>query len=95
MTETREDYVETAFEAPTNELEEAVAGILAEVLSVDRIGRTDSFYDFSGTSLQAIRVCVRIEQRLGIKAKPEWLFSNDVVEEFTRRLAAEQQEAVR
>ncbi|MER7186885.1 phosphopantetheine-binding protein [Streptomyces hyaluromycini] len=95
MTGPREDHVDTEFEAPANDLEQGIAAILAEVLSVDRIGRTDSFYDFSGTSLQAIRICVRIEQRLGIKAKPEWLFSHDVVEDLARRLAEQQQEPVR
>jgi hypothetical protein len=38
-----------AFEEPRGEEEQSVARVIAEVLDVDRVGRTDSFYDFGGT----------------------------------------------
>ncbi|GLX50911.1 hypothetical protein Shyhy01_38610 [Streptomyces hygroscopicus subsp. hygroscopicus] len=87
MAECREDFVDNEYTAPVGRLEETVAGIVAEVLGVDRIGRSDSFYDFGGTSLQAIRICARIESKLGIKAMPLWLFDNDVLEDFVGQLA--------
>jgi acyl carrier protein len=86
MTESRDDLVDHDYAAPVGELETAVSGIIAEVLGVDRIGRTDSFYDFGGTSLQAIRICARIEAKLGIQAVPLWLFDNDVLVDFVGRL---------
>lgn len=94
MTECREDFVDTDFEAPAGDLELAVAKIEADVLGVDRIGRTDSFYDFGGTSLEAIRICARIEGEVGIRAQPLWLFSNDILADFVRQLhqKAEQDE---
>ncbi|MFE4588977.1 phosphopantetheine-binding protein [Streptomyces laurentii] len=93
MAESREDYVDAEYEAPEGELEQDVADILAEVLGVDRVGRTDSFYDFGGTSLQAIRICARIELKLGMKALPLWIFSNDVLHEFVGELRTQAEKA--
>jgi hypothetical protein len=84
----REQFVETAFEAPRGHLELRVAKIQAEVLDVDRIGRADSFYDFGGTSLQAIRICARVERDVGCKALPVWLFESDVLSDFVERIEA-------
>lgn len=89
MANSREDFVETDFEAPLGELESAVADISAEVLGLDRISRSDSFYDFGTTSLQAIRICARIERQAGIKAEPVWLFSNDILADFVKQLEAD------
>jgi acyl carrier protein len=89
MSKCREDFVDIPFEAPEGELEQDVAGIVAEVLEVDRVGRTDSFYDFGGTSLQAIRICARIESKLGLKALPLWFFSNDVLHDFVQEIRAQ------
>ncbi|WP_213454857.1 phosphopantetheine-binding protein [Rhizomonospora bruguierae] len=88
MTEQREDFVDTDYAAPEGELEQAVAGISAEVLGVDRVGRTDSYYDFGTTSLQAVRICARIHRLTGVQALPVWLFDNDVLADFVQRLTA-------
>ncbi|MFE7331420.1 phosphopantetheine-binding protein [Streptomyces sp. NPDC057565] len=93
MTAGREDFVEAPYEAPRDELEKQVAAIVAEVLDVDRVGRDDSFYDFGGTSLQAIRICTRIERGLGMKALPLWFFSNDVLHEFVEELRTKAEKA--
>ncbi|MFQ6145282.1 phosphopantetheine-binding protein [Streptomyces seoulensis] len=85
----REEVVDSAFEAPADGLEQVVAAIVADVLSFDRVGRSDSFYDLGGTSLQAIRICARIEQRTGRTAYPEWLFTHDVLSEFVAHLKSE------
>lgn len=86
MPKCREDFVDTPFEAAENEFEESVTEIVADVLDVDRVGRTDSFYDFAGTSLQAIRICAKIQSRFGIKARPLWLFEHDTAHDFVAQL---------
>jgi acyl carrier protein len=86
MGDSREQFVDHSFEAPNGEVEQAVARIFAEVLDVDQVGRTDSFYDFGGTSLQAIRICARVEAELGCQIPPEWLFTSDVVEDFASKV---------
>jgi hypothetical protein len=91
MAEARESFIDGEFEAPAGELEAAVARIAAEVLGVDKIGRTDSFYDFGGTSLQAIRVCARVEKETGYRALPVWIFTHDVLADFVSQLEVEQQ----
>lgn len=88
----REKYLDTEFETPSGDLEQSVARIIADVLAVDRVGRADGFYDFHGTSLQAIRICARIESQLGIRARPVWLFSDDVLKDLVARLAQQQAE---
>jgi len=86
VTQHREEYVDNEFEAPRGELEELVAQIIANVLGVDRVGRTDSYYDFGGTSLQAVLISARIDQETGIHAGLAWLFETDVVADFVKRL---------
>lgn len=93
MAERREDFVEAPYQAPQEGLEQQIAEIVAEVLGVDRVGREDSFYDFGGTSLQAIRICARIELQLGLKALPLWLFSNDVLHDFAGEVRTRAEEA--
>jgi hypothetical protein len=90
VSEAREQFVEHVFEEPAGDTEAALSRILADVLGVDRMGRRDSFYDFGGTSLQAIRVCARIEAELGWAAEPVWLFTSDVLADFAAKLEAEQ-----
>jgi Phosphopantetheine attachment site len=89
LTEFREQIVDSDFCEPEGTLETAVAKIEAEILEVDRIGRTDSFYDFGGTSLKAIRICARIERETGYRALPLWLFDTDVLADFVQRLEVE------
>jgi hypothetical protein len=46
----------------------------------------DSFYDFGGTSLMAIKICARLENELGWQAQPDWLFISDVVADFAHKV---------
>jgi hypothetical protein len=86
MTESREELVEIDYVAPEGDLEQTVAGIAAEVLEVSRLGRDDSFYDFGTTSLQAVRICARIQKQTGLPALPVWLFDHDVLSDFAARV---------
>ncbi len=44
------------FAAPVGVVEELLAGIWAEVLGVDRVGRHDNFFDLGGDSIRSIQV---------------------------------------
>ncbi|MDX3697439.1 acyl carrier protein [Streptomyces europaeiscabiei] len=66
---------------------EAVLHIVEEVLRVGTAAPDDSFYDFGGTSLQAMRICVRIEKRLAVVIKPEVLLDSDRLGDFARSVA--------
>jgi mycobactin peptide synthetase MbtE len=86
LTEIRAELIDTEYEPPEGMLETTVARIQAEVIGIDQVGRSDSFYDFGGTSLQAIRICSRIERETGRQAQPAWLFDTDILSEFVERL---------
>ena len=53
-----EDYV-----APVGETEKALCAIFAEVLGVERVGATDSFFDLGGSSLMVTNVMVNAEKQ--------------------------------
>lgn len=75
----REDMCEVAYREPDGEFASAVAAVVAEVLGVDRVGLDDSFYDFGGTSLQAISLCVRLEKLTGRTIEPVDVMEHDVL----------------
>ncbi|MGW5652951.1 acyl carrier protein [Streptomyces humi] len=59
-----------------------IAAIWADILEVDSVAGDVSFYDFGGTSLQAMRICARIERLTGHEVAPELLFDADTFEDF-------------
>ncbi len=65
-----EDYVEP--EGPT---EKALCEIFAEVLGMERVGATDSFFDLGGSSLMVTSVLVSAEKR-GLKFSYGDVFNN-------------------
>lgn len=79
MTQRREEFTDIPYRAPAEPFACAVARIMADVLGVDRVGLDDSFYDFGGTSIQAIRICVRVEQETGHALTPVLLFEHEVL----------------
>ncbi|MFD3694908.1 acyl carrier protein [Streptomyces sp. NPDC058646] len=61
--------------------EDVVLRIVADVLKTPHVTMADSFYDFGGTSLQAMRICARIRTELGSRIAPERLFESDTLAE--------------
>ncbi|AMS12797.1 non-ribosomal peptide synthetase [Pseudomonas chlororaphis] len=62
------------YEAPQGEVEATLAGIWAEVLQVERVGRHDHFFELGGHSLLAVSLIERMRQ-LGLGADVRILFS--------------------
>ncbi|QQZ39834.1 amino acid adenylation domain-containing protein [Pseudomonas sp. SK3(2021)] len=62
------------YEAPQGEVEVTLAGIWAEVLKVERVGRQDHFFELGGHSLLAVNLIERMRQ-LGLSADVRILFS--------------------
>ncbi|HEX9935769.1 MAG TPA: amino acid adenylation domain-containing protein, partial [Longimicrobium sp.] len=79
-------YAVRAYEAPVGEAEEALAGIWAEVLGLERVGRRDNFFEMGGHSLLAVRVISRVRQTLGVEAAIGDLFVRPVLADFARGL---------
>ena len=50
------------YEAPLGDVEEAIAAIWRDVLSLDRVGRRDKFFEIGGDSLRSIAVVAKSRQ---------------------------------
>ncbi|AUG80427.1 hypothetical protein CFP65_5736 [Kitasatospora sp. MMS16-BH015] len=73
------------YAAPTTETETLLAGLWAEVLGCERVGREDSFFqELGGNSLDATRVVARIRAATGVGLHVSALFEAPTV----ARLAA-------
>ncbi len=59
------EYADTAgYRAPTNAVEELLAGIYAQLLGIDRVGVDDSFFELGGDSISAMRLIAAINTAL-------------------------------
>lgn len=71
-----------------NHLQMAVVDIVADVLGCGRVDPSSSFWDFGGTSLQAIRICWRIQTALGVRVPEDVLFNSTTMRDFTETVVA-------
>jgi non-ribosomal peptide synthase protein (TIGR01720 family) len=76
------EYTAAEHRAPGSALEEALAGIFAEVLGVEHVGVDDSFFDLGGDSILSMQVVARA-RAAGLICKPRDIF----VEQTVARLA--------
>jgi amino acid adenylation domain-containing protein len=79
-------YATRGYEPPVGETETILAGIWADLLKLDRVGRHDNFFELGGHSLLAVRTASRIQQVLGFEATLSALFRFPVLGELARSL---------
>ncbi len=68
------------FRVPTTPVEEIVAGVFADVLGVDRVGRDDDFFALGGNSLVATQVVSRLGAAFDARVPVRALFEASTVE---------------
>ncbi|MGW4771332.1 amino acid adenylation domain-containing protein, partial [Nocardia sp. NPDC004278] len=74
--------------APSTPQEQAVAGVYAEVLGIDRIGADDDFFALGGSSLLAMRAVGKLRELTGIAVQVQWFFTDPTAAALTQRLMA-------
>lgn len=82
---------ERSYLAPQGAVEEKLASIWADVLGLDRIGRTDSFFELGGDSILSLKIIARA-RREGLRFTPKHLFSKPTISELATVLEAPQLE---
>ena len=78
------------YEAPADEIEEALAQIWRELLKVERVGRRDNFFDIGGHSLLAIRLLQRIKQVMEVSIPLSDVFASPRLDLLAERLVEAQ-----
>lgn len=77
-----------AFVGPRTPIETAIAAIWEDVLSVDRIGIHDDFFDLGGHSFLAVRSIARIERTFGMSLPLSVLFECPTLEALSQAVEA-------
>jgi acyl carrier protein len=80
------EFVVGEYEEPRGEVERALAEIWAEVLSLERVGRHDNFFDLGGHSLLVMSVMNRIRMTMGIQFPIKILFEAPTVSDLAKRI---------
>ncbi len=76
-------YQQAGYEPPSGDVEERLAAIWGDVLSLGKVGATTRFTELGGNSLRAIRIISRISRAFGVELTIPAFFEHATV----RRLA--------
>jgi amino acid adenylation domain-containing protein len=76
----------TAYVAPGNELEEAVAAVWSELLGIERVGVEDDFFELGGHSLLGTRVVGRLRADFGVALQVDAIFRAPTVAALAREV---------
>ncbi|MFG3016839.1 amino acid adenylation domain-containing protein [Streptomyces cinerochromogenes] len=72
-------YSTAGYTGPRDEIEAEIAGIMAGVLGVDRVGIHDGFFEAGGHSLLAIQLVNQLESATGVRIGLRRLFQSPTV----------------
>ncbi len=77
------EFAEAEYVAPASPpAEEAVAAVYADLLGLDRVGVTESFFDLGGNSLSAARLAARVSAALGVEVSVRDVFDTSSVRDL-------------
>ncbi|HVG45404.1 MAG TPA: phosphopantetheine-binding protein, partial [Longimicrobium sp.] len=74
-----DDHAAREYEAPVGKVEQALAGIWAELLGVERVGRGDDFFMLGGHSLLAVQMISRVRQVMEVELALGAVFEKPVL----------------
>jgi thioesterase domain-containing protein/acyl carrier protein len=76
------------FVAPRTDIEKALAGFWSELLGIDKVGVTDSFFDLGGHSLVAVRLFRMIKKAYAVDFPISVLFEAPTIEKCSQLIEA-------
>jgi amino acid adenylation domain-containing protein len=79
-------FISRGYEAPLNETESRIAQIWAALLSLDRVGRLDNFFDLGGHSLLATQVISRVREVFKLELPLRVLFEAPTLAELAAQV---------
>ncbi len=88
----RDAYSHREYEAPQGDLEESLAQLWRDLLTVDRISRHDDFFALGGHSLLAVQLVSRITQGLSLPASVQQIFEHRTVQGLAQALGSQQRQ---
>jgi amino acid adenylation domain-containing protein len=81
-------YVVRQYEAPQGTIEELLAGIWAELLKLDQVGRQDNFFELGGHSLMAVTLSERM-RRNGFAVDVRAVFATTTLAELATTIGGD------
>jgi amino acid adenylation domain-containing protein len=82
--------LEQVYISPQTDLERLLAGILSELLKIDRVGIDDNFFDLGASSISILQVAVRVQQELNIELSAVKLFQYSTISSLAKYLHSNQ-----
>jgi amino acid adenylation domain-containing protein len=79
---------ESAYVAPRDTVEEALAAIWSELLGVERVSTEESFFALGGDSIKAVRLVSRVNTRMKADLRVQDVFKHPTITALGRRLRA-------
>lgn len=81
-------FSDRPYEAPRGEVEETLAGVWAQLLRVERVGRHDNFFELGGHSLLIVQLIERL-RRVGLSTEVRRIFEKPTLEDLAKSLSGE------
>jgi acyl carrier protein len=79
-------YAVPEYEAPVGKVEQLLAGIWAELLGVERVGRGDDFFLLGGHSILAVQMISRVRKAMEVELPLAALFETPVLSALADRI---------
>ncbi|WP_156434463.1 non-ribosomal peptide synthetase, partial [Mycobacterium sp. IS-1590] len=83
------EYTAGRYRAPSNAVEELLAGIFAQVLGLERVGVDDSFFDLGGDSISSMRLIGAVNAGLDTGLSVRTVFEAPTVAQLALRVSAD------